>query len=82
MERTKQYVSVNATFSPDGTCEPLSVKLGDDKFSIDKVKDCRKAASTKVGGTGLRYTVSILGKETFLFYEGHGKWFVEAKYRG
>ena len=28
--------------------------------------------------TGIRYTVSILGKETYIF-EDDGKWFVEAK---
>ena len=39
---------------------------------------CR-AASTKVGGTGIRYTVQICGKPTFLFDEENGKWFVEAK---
>ena len=37
------------------------------------------AASTKVGGTGIRYTVQICGKPTFLFDEENGKWFVEAK---
>ena len=32
----------------------------------------------KVGGGGIRYTVMIKGKESFLFHEGD-KWFVEAK---
>ena len=32
----------------------------------------------KVGGGGIRYTVQIRGKESFLFHEGD-KWFVEAK---
>ena len=30
------------------------------------------------GGDGIRYTVMIRGKESFLFHEGD-KWFVEAK---
>ncbi len=38
---------------------------------------CR-AASQKVGGGGIRYTVLICGKESYLFQEGN-KWFVEAK---
>lgn len=42
------------------------------------IQKCR-AASTKVGGTGIRYTVQICGKPTFLFDEENGKWFVEAK---
>jgi len=38
---------------------------------------CR-AASKKVGGGGIRYTVMIRGRESYLFQEGN-KWFVEAK---
>lgn len=38
---------------------------------------CR-AASTKVGGCGIRYTVMIGGHESFLYNEDE-KWFVEAK---
>ena len=50
-------------------------------YEIDRVKYCCRAASTKVGGTGLRYTVLICGTETFLFDEENGKWFVEGKNR-
>ena len=47
-------------------------------FHIDKVTDIRRAASTKVGGTGIRYTVYIDGKQSYLF-EDDDKWFIEAK---
>ena len=35
----------------------------------------------KVGGTGIRYTIMVCDKETYLFDEENGKWFVEAKSR-
>ena len=38
---------------------------------------CR-ASSAKVGGGGIRYTVRINGRETYLFQEG-SRWFVEAR---
>ena len=46
--------------------------------NADGTHRCR-AAATKVGGTGIRYTVSICGKQTYLFDEENGKWFVEFK---
>lgn len=49
------------------------------KSEVDRVRHCCRAASTKVVGTGIRYTVSICGQDTFLFDEENGKWFVEAK---
>lgn len=79
-ERRKVYVEVRARHLTDGTCKPESIKFENDEvYKIDHVKRCCRAASTKVGGTGLRYTVMICGKETFLFDEENGKWFVEAK---
>ena len=45
---------------------------------IDRLIQVKRCAAMKVGGTGIRYTVSISGKETYLF-EDEGKWFVEAK---
>jgi len=78
--RRKIYVEVKARHLIDGSCRPETIKFEDDHiYEIDRVKHCCRAASTKVGGTGLRYTVVILGKETFLFDEENGKWFVEAK---
>lgn len=78
--RRKIYVEVRARHLPDGTCRPESIKFEDNQtYEIDRVRQCCRAASTKVGGTGLRYTVVILGKETFLFDEENGKWFVEGK---
>ena len=81
-DRRKVYVEVRARHLIDGTCRPESIKLENDEvYEIDRVKHCCRAASTKVGGTGLRYTVMICGQETYLFDEEYGKWFVEGKSR-
>ena len=48
------------------------------RFEVDRLLDVRRAAALKAGGQGVRYTVRILGKETYLF-EDEGRWFVEAK---
>ena len=63
-ERRKVYVEVRARHLIDGTCRPETIKFENDEvYEIDRVKQCCRAASTKVGGTGLRYTVMICGKE-------------------
>ena len=81
-ERRKVYVEVRARHLIDGTCRPETIKFENDEvYEIDRVEQCCRAASTKVGGTGLRYTVMICGKETYLFDEENGKWFVEGKSR-
>lgn len=77
---SKVYVGVNAKFEPDGTLIPLFVLWEDHrKFEIDKILDVRRAASLKAGGTGIRYTVRIGNRETFLFFE-EGRWFVERRF--
>ena len=77
MKNRKVFIGVNARFDPDGTLIPLSVIWEDGRtFEIDRVLDVRRAASLKAGGTGLRYTVRIGGRETFIFLE-EGRWFAE-----
>lgn len=57
------------------------------RYEIDRVIDIRSAASAKVGGQGDRYTISIAGKQKYLFFERSadisgrniGRWFLEAK---
>ena len=76
----KVYVAVKADFAADGTMFPWIITWEEgEKYEIDRVIQKCRAASTKVGGTGIRYTVQICGKPTFLFDEENGKWFVEAK---
>lgn len=66
-ERRKVYVEVDVTHKTDGTARPRKIKFEDGEvYEIDRVRHCCRAASTKVGGTGLRYTVMICGTETLL----------------
>ncbi len=52
-----------------------------EKYTIDAVRDRRQAAATKAGGTGIRYTIRIGARETYLFEDGE-TWFVEARVEG
>ncbi len=75
----KVYVDVGVEFSSDGFMRPLWVRMPDGQtFGVDRVRQCVRAASRKVGGIGLRYTVVISGKECCLYYEENYRWFVEA----
>ena len=83
MRREKVYVEVNADHMPDGSCRPRRITFTNgERYEIDRVRQACRAASTKVGGTGVRYTVIIRGCETFLFDEENGRWFVEGKRAG
>lgn len=73
------YVEVAAVFTPEGQVMPRQIRWEDGTlFSVDRVVDIRKAAATKAGGCGTRYTVRIRGKQTYLFLD-EDRWFVEAK---
>lgn len=75
----KVFVKVNASFDTDGRITPLSLEWEDGRlYTIDRITDLRRAASLKAGGMGLRYTVIINGKQSYLFYE-EPKWFVEGR---
>ena len=63
------YVDVLAEFSKDGLLIPKEITWEDGrKYEITRVKDKRRAASTRAGGVGERYTCVVDGKEIFLFY--------------
>ncbi len=73
------YVGVTARFGPGGGLRPLTVEWEDGRrFDVDRVLDVRRAASLKAGGAGMRYTVDIGGRETYLFLE-EDRWFVERR---
>lgn len=75
----KVYVKVVSYTDEEGNITPISVTWEDGRaYDVDRVTDIRRAFALKVGGTAIRYTVKILGKETFIFLEGN-KWFVESK---
>ena len=80
-KRIREYVTVRAEHSAGGDVKPLAIKWKDDLwYEIDRASKPRQAAALKAGGQGLRYTVRIKERETYLFYD-NGVWFVEAKCR-
>ena len=75
----KEYVSIFAQIHRDGSIQPLGILLEDGrKYDIDEVKDKCRAASLKAGGCGIRYTIRIGARDTYLFDED-GRWFVEMR---
>lgn len=73
----KTYVEVTARIDEDGQLTPLEIDWRDGRiFVIDRVYEVVRRASQRVGGTGMRYLVSVNGRDKFLFYEGP-RWFVE-----
>ena len=75
----KIYVAVTVKIYETGDIRPLAIIWEDGEvYEIDRVRYITPAASLKVGGRGIRYTVMIEGKERYLFDED-GRWFVEGK---
>ena len=73
----RKDVSVIATMQSNGIVIPHTIIWENGKkYSIDKVLDIRKKASTKGGGMGLRYTCRLNNQERFLWLDGY-IWFVE-----
>jgi len=82
----KVYVDVTAVFHKDGKrlnrytvmdIEPVAFVWEDgEQYEISRVTDVCRAASRRAGGAGLRYTVNVRGKETYLFLE-EDRWFME-----
>lgn len=72
------YVEVAATFTPEGQIIPHRIRWEDGTlFTVDRVTDVRRAAALKAGGCGLRYTIRIGARQTYLFFD-KDRWFVEA----
>ena len=75
----KVYVDVFALMRRDGILLPKGFIWEDgSKHKIDRVLHAVPAASTKVGGREIRYTVVINGMERYLYREENDKWFMEA----
>ena len=76
----KTYVKVTVEYDKEGIITPLSIEWEDGRiYEIDRILDKRKAASTKAGGMGIRYTVKIGRTITYVFFDCFNKWFVEKK---
>ena len=85
---TKVYVNVLVKFDAEGTIRPIEITWEDGRtYKIDRVLGVCQAAALKAGGQGIRYTIRIMGKESYLFFERSsmingtnlGRWFVERK---
>lgn len=75
----KVYVAVTVRYDETGQVRPLTIQWENGRvYEVDRVLNVCRAASTKVGGCGMRYTCRIEGHETFL-YEDENHWFVEGK---
>lgn len=86
LKTPKVYVDVMVSFDTSGRITPHRIRWEHGEvFHIDRVNDVKKAASTKGGGYGTRYTIMIKGQETYLFHEPYngmhdcGRWYVEDK---
>ena len=79
----KVYVDVNVDHLTDGTILPRWFLWEDGRrYDVDKILDIRPAASLKAGGIGMRYTVRVMNKKTFMFleeYQGANRWFMERR---
>jgi len=75
----KALVQVHVIISTDRVKTPVSLTFEDGReYIIDRICGRRRAEATKVGGTGMRYTIMVSGRQTYLF-EDEDQWFVEAK---
>ena len=75
----KVYVADDVHFDTEGKMLPMRIFWEDGTvYDVDRVSDVRRAASLKAGGQGIRYTIRVKGKQTYLYYE-NPQWFVEGK---
>ena len=75
----KVFVRVLAEFDERGRLRPRSLTWEDGRaFEIDRILDVRQAVSLKVGGSGIRYTCRICGKQAYLFQDGN-QWYMEGQ---
>ncbi len=88
MDGRKVYVGVHAAFDSDGRMLPRELTWEDGTvYEIDRVLDIRQAAAMKAGSQGDRYTISVRGQRSYLFFERSekpagnniGRWFVERR---
>ena len=79
----REYVSVVADYSPDGTVRPVSVRFEEGPaFSVTKIISAIHMSMTKHDGSETRYYVRVGGREHYLYFEDARlsrapRWFVE-----
>ena len=56
----KVFVGVMVKVSPEGEIRPINITYTDGiTYEIDRLKQRCRAHATKVGGTGIRYTIVV-----------------------
>ena len=75
----RTYVRVLVEFDEEGGVHPKRITWEDGRrFSVERVLDVRRAAATKAGGQGMRYTCRVGEKQLYLFHDDV-YWFIEAE---
>jgi hypothetical protein len=78
-EAKKAYVRVEAWFSEDGAVHPTCIIWNDgSRYPVQRVLDVRPGVSLFTNSAGMRYTVRIGSRVTYLYQAGT-RWFVEQK---
>lgn len=68
----RKNICVIAKIDENGKVTPLEIVWEDGtKYEIDRVLEINKCASTKGGGTGIRYKCRIKNQERFLWLDGY-----------
>lgn len=76
----KVYVKVLAVFNANGIVLPRAFVWEDEEtYKIDRVMSRCRAAATKTGGIGWRYKVRVGEKETYMWLDDDGRWFMETR---
>ena len=75
----KVYVDVTEIRTKDGLVRPVSFVWEDgSEYHIDRIVDARPGHSLRAGGYGIRYTIEIAGRTSYMFLE-EDRWFMEKK---
>ena len=75
----KVFVRVLAEFDEQGRILPRSLTWEDGRqYEVDRVLQIRPGVSLKVGGSGIRYTCRISGRQVYLFQDGN-LWYMEGR---
>ena len=75
----RTYVEVAAEYDELGKITPLRITFRGRTYEVDQVLDVRQAYAVNAGGQGMRYTVRIGLRRTYLFQADDRRWFVEEK---
>ena len=71
------YVNMVVRYDSEGTVTPLWIEWSNGKrYEIDKILSVESNGSLRIGVTGYRFCVRILGRERQLLFDGR-RWHIE-----